>query len=304
MKQKICMLLVALATLTLFGACDNDNEPTNDSFELSVTPEMLQLGVGVQKQLTITPEGVPYSCSSSDESVATVDSKGVVTGFKEGEAVITVMAKEQTKTVKVVVVNHRYMGLHSGDDLISPIYIPFFPDLAVSKEAQKQVIAANEKYDWVLFSYDDDDDEDEDDDDHDGDTAGHSHNVIHMKAPKYANGAYMDSRLIIDLYYHYIKADDIYFDCWTRPLFKNDVVKAAHDGSEKDIKLLRDILTLYGFTENVQPSKYKSGQLNFEGYNMTQFPEGPMWGSIYCTQIEGEDSYYLEFQVVQRAPKK
>lgn len=299
MKQKICMLLVALATLTLFGACNNDNEPTNDSFELSVTPEMLQLGVGVQKQLTITPEGISYSCSSSDESVATVDYKGVVTGVKEGEAVITVMAKEQTKTVKVVVGN-RYMGLYSGDDMIAPIYIPFFPDLAVSKEAQKQVIAANEKYDWELFSYDDGDDDHNDD----GDTGDHSHKMIQMRAPKHENGAYMDNRLITDLYYHYMKADDIYFDCWTRPLFKKDVVQAAHDGSEKDIKLLRDILILYGFTENVQPSKYKSGQLNFEGYNMTQFPEGPMWGSIYCTKIESTDSYYLEFQVVQRAPKK
>ncbi|WP_297174886.1 Ig-like domain-containing protein [uncultured Porphyromonas sp.] len=299
MKQKISMLLVALATLTLFGACNNDNEPTKDSFELSVTPEMLQLEVGVQKQLTITPEGVSYSCSSSDESVATVDNKGVVTGVKEGEAVVTVMAKEQTKTVKVVVVN-RYMGLYSGDDMIAPIYIPFFPDLAVSKETQKQVIAANEKYDWVLYSYDDGDDDHDDD----GDTGDHSHKMIQMKAPKHANGAYMDNRLIIDLYYHYMRADDIYFDCWTRPLFKKDVVKAAHEGSEEDIKLLRSILILYGFTENVQPSKYKSGQLNFEGYNMTQFPEGPMWGSTYCTKIEGADSYYLEFQVVQRAPKK
>lgn len=299
MKQKICMLLVALATLTLFGACNKNNEPTNDSFELSVAPEMLQLGVGVQKQLTITPEGISYSCSSSDESVATVDNKGVVTGVKEGEAVVTVMAKEQTKTVKVVVGN-RYMGLYSGDDKIVPIYIPFFPDVPVSKEAQKQIIAANEKYDWVLFSYDDGEDDHEDD----GNTGGHSHKMIVMKAPKYANGAYMDNRLITDLYYHYVKADDIYFDCWTRPLFKKDVVQAAHEGSEKDIKLLRDILTLYGFTENLQPSKYKSGQLNFEGYNMTQFPEGPMWGSIYCTNVEGTDSYYLEFQVVQRAPKK
>ena len=68
--------------------------------------------------------------------------------------------------------------------------------------------------------------------------------------------------------------------------------------------MLRSLLTLYGFTENLQASKYKKGTLNYEGYNMKQFPEGPMWGSIYCTKVDGENAYYLEFQVVQKAPKK
>ena len=151
----------------------------------------------------------------------------------------------------------------------------------------------------MLYSY-----EDGGEDHEDGNEDEHSHNMIRMTAPKDENGNYTDDRFIIELFYHYVKKDDIYFDCWTRPLFKKDVVKAAHEGSEEDIKVLRDLLTLYGFTENLQPSKYKSGQLNFEGYNMKQFPEGPMWGSIYCTQVVGTDAYYLEFQIVQRAPKK
>lgn len=306
MKQKICLLLVALATLTLFGACNKNEEPTNDKVRLSVKPDNVLIQVGGQKQLTILtkPSGVAYSCTSSDESVATVDNKGLVTGVKGGEAVITVVAKDQTKTVNVTVLDpnagsvNRYIGLNSPDKTIYPIYIPVLSsDLADSKEAQKQVIAANLKYGWTLDAY-----EAGDEDHDDGD--GHDHKIIRMMAPKDEKGKYTDGRYIIALFYHFMKKDDVYFDCWTRPIFKKDVVKAAHEGSEEDIKVLRDLLTLYGFTENLKPSKYSKGTLNYEGYNMKQFPEGPMWGSIYCTKVDGEDAYYLEFQVVQKAPKK
>lgn len=299
MKQKICLLLVALATLTLFGACNKNEEPTNDKVRLSVKPDNVLIQVGGQKQLTILtkPSGVAYSCTSSDESVATVDNKGLVTGVKGGEAVITVVAKDQTKTVNVTVLDpnagsdKRYIGLNSPDTTISPIYIPVFSDLADSKETQKQLIAANLKYGWTLYTNEGGDEDD--------------HKMIRMQAPKDEKGKYTDGRFIIELFYHFIKKDDVYFDCWTKPVFKKDVVKAAHEGSEEDIKVLRGLLTLYGFTENLQASKYKKSKtLNYEGYNMKQFPEGPMWGSIYCTRVDGEDSYYLEFQVVQKAPEK
>lgn len=299
MKQKICLLLVALATLTLFGACNKNEEPTNDKVRLSVKPDNVLIQVGGQKQLTILtkPSGVAYSCTSSDESVATVDNKGLVTGVKGGEAVITVVAKDQTKTVNVTILDpnagsvNRYIGLNSPDTTIYPIYIPVFSDLADSKETQKQLIAANLKYGWTLYTNEGGDEDD--------------HKMIRMQAPKDEKGKYTDGRFIIELFYHFIKKDDVYFDCWTKPVFKKDVVKAAHEGSEEDIKVLRGLLTLYGFTENLQASKYKKSKtLNYEGYNMNQFPEGPMWGSIYCTRVDGEDSYYLEFQVVQKAPEK
>ena len=298
MKQKICLLLVALATLTLFGACNKNEEPTNDKVRLSVKPDNLLLKVGESQPLTILtkPSGVAYSCTSSDESVAKVDDKGLVTGVKEGEAVITVVAKDQTKTANVTVLNpnagsvNRYIGLNSPDTTISPIYIPVFSDLAESKKTQNQLIAANLKYGWTLHTSEGGDEDD--------------HKIIRMQAPKDENGKYTDGRFIIELFYHFMNKDDVYFDCWTRPVFKKDVVKAAHEGSEEDIKVLRGLLTLYGFTENLQASKYKKGTLNYEGYNMKQFPEGPMWGSIYCTRVDGENAYYLEFQVVQKAPKK
>lgn len=298
MKQKICLLLVALATLTLFGACNKNEEPTNGNVRLSVKPDNVLLQVGGKKQLTILtkPSGVAYSCTSSDESVATVDNKGLVTGVKGGEAVITVVAKDQTKTVNVTVLDpnagsvNRYIGLNSPDTTIYPIYIPVFSDLADSKETQKQLIAANMKYGWTLHTSEAGDEDD--------------HKMIRMQAPKDEKGKYTDGRFIIELFYHFMKKDDVYFDCWTKPVFKKDVVKAAHEGSEEDIKVLRGLLTLYGFTENLQASKYKKGTLNYEGYNMKQFPEGPMWGSIYCTRVDGENAYYLEFQVVQKAPKK
>ena len=147
-----------------------------------------------------------------------------------------------------------------------PIYLPVLSQELAKKETRDSLVAANEKYGWVFVK-----DETEED-----------HRMLTMEAPKNDTG-YTDNRLIERLFYHY-KDGDFYFDCWTKPIFKKDIVKAAHEGSAEDIKILKDILTLYGFTEQVKPSNYKSGQLNFEGYNMTQFPEGPMWGSIYCTR--------------------
>lgn len=214
MKQKIYVLLVALATLTLFSSCNDECEPTQKTTEVN-----------------------------------------------------------------------RYIGKVSSDNKIKPIYIPVLSEELTKQETRDSLVAANEKYGWVFFK-----DETEED-----------HRMLTMLAPRSDTG-YTDSRLIERLFYHY-KKGDFYFDCWTKPIFKKDIVKAAHEGSAEDIKLLKDILTLYGFTEHQQLSAFKkSGQLNFEGYNMTQFPEGPMWGAIYCTQLQ-ESVYYLEMQVLQRGPK-
>ena len=298
MKRKMCILLAAIIAIVLFGACVRCNTPEQETVQLRVTPETIQIAMGETKQLsiTVTPKDVTYTCTSSDESVAKVDNKGLVTGVKSGEAFIKVEAKDQSKSIKVIV-SSRYIGLNSSNKKIAPIYIPFFPELVTSKESHARLIAANEKYGWVLKSHDEDDD-------HDDEGGEHDHKMITMQAPKDQNGHYTDDRLIGDLYYHYKNKDDVYFDCWTKPLFNKDVVKAAHEGSKDDLKLLEDILRLYGFTEYMQLSKYKSGQLNFEGYNTKQFPEGAMWGSIYCTNIPGTGTYYLEVQVVQREPKK
>lgn len=179
----------------------------------------------------------------------------------------------------------RYIGKASSDKKIMPIYLPVLSEELEKDESRANLRKANEKYGWVFLK-----DETEED-----------HKMLTMQAPKNDTG-YTDGRLVERLFYHY-KKGDFYFDCWTKPIFKKDIVKAAHEGSAEDAKLLKDILTLYGFTEQLQPSHYKSGQLNFEGYNMTQFPEGPMWGSIYCTQLQ-ESVYYLEMQVLQRGPKK
>ena len=48
---------------------------------------------------TVKPANATVSYKSSDETVATVDAKGVVTGVKAGEATITVSAKSGKKTV-------------------------------------------------------------------------------------------------------------------------------------------------------------------------------------------------------------
>lgn len=181
---------------------------------------------------------------------------------------------------------HRYIGLDTGNKQIAPIYLPIFSDEMGSDAVRAEIISSNEKYGWQLFKDDTADD----------------HKVIQFKAPRDDDGRYTDDRLFGDLYYHYKKSK--YLNAWSKPLFNKDVVKAAHEGSEEDLKLLESICRLYGFKDHMQLSRYKSGELNYEGYNMTQFPEGPMWGAISCTHIEGTEGYYLELQVVQKAPKK
>ena len=85
---------IALAALTLgFIAC-KPNEPTE---KLKVTPEVAEVAVGATVQLSANLE---VTWSSSDEAIAGVNDKGLVTGIKEGEVNISAKA---VKTNEVAV---------------------------------------------------------------------------------------------------------------------------------------------------------------------------------------------------------
>ena len=77
---------------------DDSSKPSED---LKVTPSDVTVEVG--KTETLKPNQDGCSFKSADESVATVDEKGVVTGVKAGETTITVSKDGKTAEVKVTV---------------------------------------------------------------------------------------------------------------------------------------------------------------------------------------------------------
>ncbi len=90
---------VALAALTLgFIAC-KPNEPTQ---QLTITPSPAEVSVGATVQLTANME---VTWSSSDDAIAGVNDKGLVTGNKVGEVTITAKAVKNNAmaTCKVTV---------------------------------------------------------------------------------------------------------------------------------------------------------------------------------------------------------
>jgi hypothetical protein len=92
--------------MALGGMYELYPELTPDSDEVSedltVTPETVEVEVGATETLKPSKDGCTFS--SSDESVATVDASGVVTGVSAGSATITVTdADGNTATVAVSV---------------------------------------------------------------------------------------------------------------------------------------------------------------------------------------------------------
>ena len=64
-----------------------------------------EVAVGATEQITATvkPADTKVTFTSSDETIAKVDEKGVVTGVKAGDVTITAKAGKTTKTVNVIV---------------------------------------------------------------------------------------------------------------------------------------------------------------------------------------------------------
>lgn len=72
---------------------------------LNVTPTTLRGTVGAHLTLTATttPEGVPVTWASDDESIATVDASGTVTAVAAGETMVRAIAGKMTVPVTVTV---------------------------------------------------------------------------------------------------------------------------------------------------------------------------------------------------------
>lgn len=80
-------------------------EKLSESISLNKSTNNLQIGQANNLVATTTPSAVGVTWSSSDESVATVDSTGKITGVKEGTATITAQIKDsETKATCIVTV--------------------------------------------------------------------------------------------------------------------------------------------------------------------------------------------------------
>lgn len=72
---------------------------------LNVTPTTLRGTVGAHLTLTVTttPEGVPVTWASDDESIATINASGIVTAVAAGETMVRATAGKMTVPVTVTV---------------------------------------------------------------------------------------------------------------------------------------------------------------------------------------------------------
>lgn len=79
----------------------NGDEPTAVTITLNNTQYSCKVGETVQIDATIMPADAAVEWKSMDESVATVDTKGLVTGVKKGNTIVTISAGEEKKNAIV-----------------------------------------------------------------------------------------------------------------------------------------------------------------------------------------------------------
>jgi len=95
MKYIFCMLLVVLIAFPAIAA---------EELTLNMTQCVVDLNGTGTAQLTVeTPANASVTWSSSNPSIATVDSNGLVTGTESGEVTITATAAGQTAECAVIV---------------------------------------------------------------------------------------------------------------------------------------------------------------------------------------------------------
>ncbi len=101
MKKVLFFVFAAIALV----ACGGEKNPTGKVESIAIAPTSLELTLGESKRLSlkVTPadaEKPTVVWASSDESIATVSSKGTVTTFNYGNATITATANVDGKELK------------------------------------------------------------------------------------------------------------------------------------------------------------------------------------------------------------
>ena len=106
MKKLLYSILILISAIAMFS-CKQQDEPLYVR-KIYVDPESVVLGIG--HNATIVPTALPdritdavFSWRSDDESIATVDQDGVVTGVSKGETVVHVTSGDVTVDIPVTV---------------------------------------------------------------------------------------------------------------------------------------------------------------------------------------------------------
>lgn len=302
MTKRILLAIAALAALTLsFSSCKKDNKrdtPKGGDIKIAVDPASYEVMVGktVTLGIVVDPDGTKYTCESADASIASVDDKGVVTGVKVGETVITVKAGGKTETANVKVIpmvdikDDMYIGLYNDgmEKYIPAIYMPY-KAADLTKDKQNEIVYAMTSKGWTLSPYDDDQ---------------NSNVAFRFVAPK----GNQDWRMQVFAYYH-TPGKGSKFCLGTQGAWKLDplapVDQLNEDGKEIR-KLIEAVATAYGFTGLTQTTineKYNG----FFGYNMSRGNDKPLELLAFAKDTQtktGETIYLVNFQVTWDGPKK
>ena len=136
--------------------------------DMSLNEIAITIPRGQIKQLTLEGEDLEnkeVTWSSSDESVATVDSNGVVTGLREGKLTITATVEDNSASCELTVSG--LLGDVDNDDIISAFVaykaLVASVDYLIGTEIEKQIILtsdvnkngvpeANDAYDILKYS--------------------------------------------------------------------------------------------------------------------------------------------------------
>ena len=109
MKKKLIVwgILIVFISLTILNfnvvEASDVNPGTEETITISSTSSEVEAGKTIQLTAT-SSEGTTITWTSSDNSIATVDSNGLVSGIKEGTAVITAQESEKTATCTITVI--------------------------------------------------------------------------------------------------------------------------------------------------------------------------------------------------------
>ena len=106
-----------------------------------------EVAVGATEQIktTVKPAGTKVTYTSSDKEIATVDTKGVVTGVKAGDVTITVKAGKTKKTVKMTVVAALSAKQTKTKEITVTSATPVTKDSKISVKRGSVEIALDEK---------------------------------------------------------------------------------------------------------------------------------------------------------------